>query len=83
MMPSDVFLHHFRVTLINAYPTWAIYVGGGWNLFKQPVVLWEMENEEGHKRVGRYTLEPQQRFDPDHAVMLANRLIEAIRSENE
>ena len=60
-------MHTVREALAAAFPDAGIWVGGGWNLWGSPVVMYEVVWSDDDKLAGRIELEAGQEYDVHHA----------------
>ena len=84
MLPNEVYMHAFRIALDRGFrelfEAFGLWVGGGYNLGHQPVVMWQLELPD-HVYTGKYALEPSQRYDKDHAEKMANQIVQDIKEQ--
>ncbi len=84
VLPNEVYMHAFRTVLDRGFSelfeAFGLWVGGGYNLGHQPVVMWQLELPD-HVYTGKYAIEPSERYDKDHAEKMAERIVQDIREQ--
>ena len=77
--PTDVYMHTVRSGLAAAFPDAAVWVGGGWNLWGSPVVMYEVAWADDDKLAGRIELEAGQEYDAHHAANRVSQIVSDYR----
>ena len=80
--PTDVYMHTVREALAAAFPDCAVWVGGGWTLWGNPVVMYEVEWPD-NKMAGRIELEAGQEYDVHHAANRVKQIVRDYRKAND
>jgi len=81
--PTDVYMHTVREGLAAAFPDAAVWVGGGWNLWGSPVVMYEVSWADDDKLAGRIELEAGQEYDVHHAADRVKQIVRDYRKAND